>query len=174
MADDAQDEILSFLAALDGGGEIVSTHISRIVLGKTRAFKLKRAVALPYLDFSSPDKRLAMCEREVALNRRTAPALYLGARRVTRAADGGLALDGAGTLVDAIVEMRRFDADALLDRLAARGGLAPSIVEALARTIARFHDNAQVVRDIGGSEAMRRVRDAVRGESARRAAGVGG
>ena len=111
-----------------------------------------------------------MCEREVALDRRTAPALYLGARRVTRAADGGLALDGAGTLVDAIVEMRRFDADALLDRLAARGGLAPSIVEALARTIAHFHDNAQVVRDIGGSEAMRRVETLCEAKSARRAA----
>ncbi len=157
MEIDAQEETLRFLASLDGGGETVATHISRVVLGKTRAFKLKRAVALPYLDFSTPQKRLAMCEREVALNRRTAPTLYLSARRVTREAGDGLALDGAGELVDATVEMRRFDADALLDSLAAKGELTPQIVEPLARNIAGFHAEAAVIRDIGGSDAMRRV-----------------
>jgi aminoglycoside phosphotransferase family enzyme len=154
---DAQEETLRFLASLDGGGEIVSTHISRVVLGRTRAFKLKRAVAFPYLDFSTPDKRLAMCEREVALNRRTAPTLYLGARRVTRDADGGLALDGRGELVDAVVEMRRFDEGALLESFAARGALTPRIIERLARKIAAFHDAAEVIEDGGGSDAMRRV-----------------
>lgn len=153
---DAQEETLRFLASLDGGGEIVSTHISLVVLGQTRAFKLKRAVAFPYLDFSTPRKRLAMCEREVALNRRTAPTLYLGARRVTREADGGLALDGAGELVDAIVEMRRFDEGALLESFAARGALSTQIIEQLARKIAAFHDEAEVIQD-GGSDAMRRV-----------------
>jgi hypothetical protein len=157
MDADAQEETLRFLASLDGGGEIVSTHISRVVLGRSRAFKLKRAVAFPYLDFSTPEKRLAMCEREVALNRRTAPTLYLGARRVTREADGGLALDGAGKLVDAIVEMRRFDDGALLESFAARGALSPQIIEQLARKIAAFHDEAQIIRDIGGSDAMRRI-----------------
>jgi hypothetical protein len=154
---DAQDETLRFLASLDGGGEIVSTHISRVVLGRTRAFKLKRAVAFPYLDFSTPLKRLAMCEREVALNRRTAPRLYLSARRITREAGGGLALDGAGKLVDAIVEMRRFTDGALLDSFAATGALSAHIVEQLARKIAVFHDEAAVIRDGGGSEAMRHV-----------------
>ncbi|MGA8169411.1 MAG: phosphotransferase, partial [Methylocystis sp.] len=157
MEPDAQDETLRFLASLDGGGEIVSTHISRVVLGRTRAFKLKRPVALPYLDFSTPEKRHAMCAREVALNRRAAPALYLGARRVTRDASGALALDGEGKLVDAIVEMRRFEAGALLDSLAARGELTPRIVEQLARSIADLHDQAKIVRDIGGSAAMDRV-----------------
>ena len=157
MTADAQEETLRFLASLDGGGEIVSTHISRVVLGQTRAFKLKRAVAFPYLDFSTPGKRLAMCEREVALNRRTAPTLYLGARRVTREADGALALDGAGELVDAVVEMRRFDDGALLESFAARGALSTQIIERLARKIAAFHDEAEVIREGGGSDAMRRV-----------------
>jgi aminoglycoside phosphotransferase family enzyme/predicted kinase len=157
MDADAQEETLRFLASLDGGGEIVSTHISRVVLGRTRAFKLKRAIAFPYLDFSTPSKRLAMCEREVALNRRTAPTLYLGARRVTRETDGGLALDGAGELVDAIVEMRRFDDGALLESFAARGALSAQIIERLARAIAAFHDEAAIIRESGGSEAMRRV-----------------
>ena len=112
---------------------------------------MKRAVAFPYLDFSTPPKRLAMCEREVALNRRTAPTLYLGARRVTREADGALALDGAGELVDAVVEMRRFDDGALLESFAARGALSTQIIEQLARNIAAFHDEAKVIREAAGA-----------------------
>ena len=80
-----QDEIVDFLAhELGGTPSIRTTHISTVVLGESRVYKLKRNVVFPYLDFSTPEKRLAMCEREVALNRRLAPALYLGARRVTR------------------------------------------------------------------------------------------
>jgi aminoglycoside phosphotransferase family enzyme/predicted kinase len=153
---DPQAETLAFLATLDGGSEVVSTHISHVVLGRTRAFKLKRAVKFPYLDFSTPELRLAMCARETRLNRRLAPTLYLGTRRITREADGHLALDGDGELVDAIVEMRRFPADALLDRRAAQGRLDFATIEALARRIAAFHDAAEVAPN-GGAEAMRRV-----------------
>ena len=76
---------------------------------------------LPYLDFSTPALRLAMCERELALNSRFAPALYLGVRHVTRERDGSLALDGAGAFVDAVVEMRRFPDGALFDEMARDG-----------------------------------------------------
>lgn len=154
----SQNEVVAFLSALDGGAmSVVATHISIVVVCRTRAFKLKRAVVFPYLDFSSPQKRLAMCEREAALNRRTAPALYLGARRITRAAGGALAFGGAGDLVDAVVEMRKFDEDALFDRLAASGRLTKEMIEALAQTIAAFHDSAEVDRERGGLSGMARV-----------------
>jgi aminoglycoside phosphotransferase family enzyme/predicted kinase len=159
MSIDPQEETLRFLTSLDDGDGVSTTHISHVVLGRSRAFKLKRAVAFPYLDFSTAQKRLAMCEREVALNQRTAKSLYLGAHRITRATNGGLELDGAGELVDAVVEMRRFDDQALLDKLAAADRLTPEIVEALARRIAAFHDQSAIVRSRGGLEAMSRVVD---------------
>jgi uncharacterized protein len=86
-----------------------------------------------------PRRRLAFCEREVVLNRRTAPEHYLGVRRITRQRRWA-GLDGAGALVDAVVEMRRFDQDALLDRLATRGALTAPLMERLAVEIARLHD----------------------------------
>ena len=95
-----QKEILDFLSRRLGAPEIVQTHISTVLLGEDRVFKVKRPVRLPYLDFSTRDRRLAMCEREIALNRRFSPGLYLGLRRVTREPDGGLALDGAGDALD--------------------------------------------------------------------------
>ena len=157
METDPQDETLRFLSTLDGAEQVISTHISRVVLGATRVFKLKRAIVFPYLDFSTPEKRLAFCEREAALNARLAPRLYLGARRVTREANGRLALDGAGALVDAVVEMRRFPDDALLETRAREGLLSAAEIERLAFSLARFHDGAEIARAKGGAKAMRAV-----------------
>jgi aminoglycoside phosphotransferase family enzyme/predicted kinase len=119
--------------------ETFETHISIVFLAGRRALKLKRAVRLPYVDLSTAGRRLAMAEREVSLNRRTAPKLYVGFRRVTRENDGRLALDGRGGLVDAVVEMVRFEQDALFDRMALRGALTPALLTRLAGEIARFH-----------------------------------
>ena len=62
----------------------------------SRAYKLKRAVRFDYLDFSTSERRRALCEAEVRLNRRTAPSLYRGVIAVTRQSDGTYALGGDG------------------------------------------------------------------------------
>lgn len=143
MPADNQDKTRAFLAnalARLGGGEEIKTHISHLFIGGERVWKLKRAVRLPYADFSTAQQRLACCQREVTLNRRTAPGHYLGVRRITLGPDG-LEFDGPGELVDAVVEMRAFDQTGLLDRLATRGELAPCTAERLATAIAQLHDS---------------------------------
>ncbi len=160
MTADRQEEVVEFLKQSAQTGDpghtarIIRTHISVIVLRGDKAWKLKRAIRLPYLDFSTPERRLQACEKEVMLNRRTAPSLYLGARRITRAADGRLELDGAGALVDAVVEMRRFEDDSLLSLSAAQGWLDPLLLESLARGIARFHAQADVALEADGAARM--------------------
>lgn len=157
----AQDETVAFLAARLRATETVATHISVVILGRDRVYKLKRAVRLPYLDFSTPALRLDMCEREVTLNRRFSPQLYLGVRRVTRETDGRLALDGAGAVVDAVVEMRRFPDDALLARMAGDGRLTRDMIERLARKTAAAHDTAAPDRARGGAAAMATIIDSM-------------
>jgi hypothetical protein len=154
-----QSETITFLKATGLGlsVETVSTHISVVVLGGDRALKLKRAVRFPYLDFSTAEHRLAACQAELRLNRRTAPNLYLGVRRITRETDGRLALDGAGCLVDAVVEMRRFAQEALFDNMAQRGALTPTLITDLARRIAAFHRDAVVSFDHGGADGIAAV-----------------
>ncbi|MFA7668285.1 MAG: AAA family ATPase [Burkholderiaceae bacterium] len=158
-----QSDILDFLknAPVDVGnaGEvrIIQTHISIIVLKGDKAFKLKRAIVLPYADFSTAALRAATCEQEVILNRRTAPTLYLGTRRITRENDGQLAFDGQGELVDAVVEMRRFDEDTLFSRLAAAGRLDRPLLTALARNIAEFHAQAEIIRTDAGADPIAAV-----------------
>ncbi len=158
-----QSEVCSFLGAPDTFGvpavEEIDTHISRIFLAGDRVYKLKRAVKLPYADFSAPEIRRATCDKEVALNAAHAPGLYFGTRRITRAASGGLEFDGTGPLVDAVVEMARFEQDALFDQMASRGDLTAAQMTELAYTIARFHAAAPVVRDTTGVQNLAVVLD---------------
>ena len=137
----------------------IETHISIVFLGGSRAWKLKRAVQFDYIDASTADRRKVLCEKEVQLNRRTAAALYLRVVAVTREADGSLALAGSGTPVDWVVEMNRFDQDALLDRVAQQGRLDVSMMARLAAAVATFHREAEPRRDHGGSAGMRWVID---------------
>jgi aminoglycoside phosphotransferase family enzyme/predicted kinase len=142
-----------------GPVEVIETHISRIFLAGDRAFKMKRAVKLPYADFSTPALRLAACRKEVELNAMSAPGLYLGVREIVRDEGGGLALGGDGEPVDAVVEMKRFDQSALLDRMALAGALTPALMTETARMIARFHRDAPVVHAGGGAANLAGVLD---------------
>lgn len=160
---DDQAEVIAFLAdsATHHGEavECVETHISIIFLAGNRAYKLKRAVAFDYLDFSTPERRRVMCQAEVRLNRRTAPAIYKGVLPITRAADGSLSLGGEGEPVDWVVRMARFDQSQLLDRLAQSQALSIALIDRLGRTIAAFHRDAAVRIHRGGAHGMRLVVD---------------
>lgn len=145
-----------------GGGSVrrIDTHSASVFLAGDRAWKLKRPVRLGYLDFSTPEKRRAVLEAELRLNRRTAPALYLGLHRITREADSTLALDGTGEPIDWLLEMRRFPDGALLDERVASGeGLDDALVLALAGQIVALHASADAVRLPDGAARLRRVAD---------------
>lgn len=139
-----QDEALAILAdPARYGGETpvrIDTHISSVFLAGDRARKLKRAVAFPFLDFSTPAKREAACRAELDVNRRWAPDLYLGVEPVSR----------GGEVLDWVVVMRRFDGAGLWDARAARGDLGPGDMRALADVLAAAHDAAEPAPAHGG------------------------
>src|SRR5690242_4546414 len=101
--------------------DVVETHASWVFLAGDRAYKVKKPVVLPFLDYGTLDRRRAMCREEVRLNRRLAPRIYLGTvALVQREGRFALVPDEAAEaeeLVDVAVEMRRFADD---DTLAAR------------------------------------------------------
>lgn len=155
-----QTEVIAFLSRPDSypGGvrrvERIETHASVVFLAGERAFKLKRAVRFPYLDYSTKELRRRFCHAEVRINRRTAPDIYLGVVAVTRDSEGHLHLGGAGAPVDWLVEMVRFDQDVLFDRLAQQGVLDRFAMEDLADAVARFHEQAERRPDAGGAGAI--------------------
>ncbi|HVI52098.1 MAG TPA: AAA family ATPase [Candidatus Sulfotelmatobacter sp.] len=155
---DDQSACLAFLsdpAHLGQPGPVVriDTHISAIFLAGDRAFKLKRAVSLPFLDFSRLEQREKACRAELAVNRRSAPELYLGLKAVTRESNGRLCFDGKGEVLDWVVEMRRFEQDAQYDRLAA--SLTRDDANDLADTVADFHRAAEPRPAWGGVQGLR-------------------
>ena len=141
--------------------ERMDTHGAIIFLAGDRAYKLKRAVKLAYLDFSTLEKRRAVCGRELELNRRTAPGLYLGLIPVTRDERGGLRLGGSGEAVDWLIEMRRFGQEQLFDRLARAGKLEPALLERLVRHIEAFHRDAPRHTDAAWPDSLVGVADTV-------------
>jgi hypothetical protein len=158
-----QREVIEFLSssATHNGAAVerVETHSAIVFLAGARALKLKRAVLFDYLDFSTSDRRRAMCEAEVRLNQRTAPGIYRGLLPIVRAENGSLRLGGTGSVVDWVIDMTRFDQDSLLDRIAARGEPDLALMTSLASHIAGFHSNAAARRDHGGRPGMAWVID---------------
>jgi aminoglycoside phosphotransferase family enzyme/predicted kinase len=129
------------------------TACARIFLAGDTAFKVKRRVELGYLDYSTPDLRLWALERELAFNQAAASDIYRAVRRVTRAPAGGLELDGPGPVVEHVLEMRRFDEDAVLS--AQPWALDGALAEALGRTVAQAHAAAPLRPLGGGGKALK-------------------
>jgi aminoglycoside phosphotransferase family enzyme/predicted kinase len=160
---DGQRRVIAFLRdpASYGAGvervEIVETHISLVFLAGGRAYKLKRAVKLPYLDFSTAERRRQACEAELALNRRTAPSLYLELGRLARNAKGAVGFSREGEALDWVVVMRRFDQALAFDALAQKGALDRRMIDRLADHIAEFHASAERCPCYGGAAALREV-----------------
>jgi hypothetical protein len=160
-----QQPLLAWLSRPEayGGGvdrvERIDTHVSSVFLAGERAFKLKRAVRLPYLDYSTPERRCCACAAELRINAAIAPALYRRVAAITREADGRFALDGRGEPVDWLVEMARFDQDSLFDRLADQGLLDPATVLALADAIAACHAAAPPCLDVDPAAMLGQVID---------------
>jgi uncharacterized protein len=130
-----------------GFAAVAETHAGIVFFVGDRAYKLKKALDLGFLDFSTREARLTACQREVALNRRLAPDVYLGVADV-------LGVDGEPC--DHLVVMRRMPADRRLSSLAASGAPVDEHLERLAVLLARFHETAAssaVVDEAAGRDA---------------------
>jgi uncharacterized protein len=133
------------------------THGAVVFLAGDEAWKIKRAVRFPYMDFSTLDKRKAVCAREVEINRRFAPELYLACVPITRTRDGRLGLDGAGEPLEWAVRMRRFDQTALLSRIAREGPLPLDLARDLADAVHASHCAAAPVPGMQGAHRFERL-----------------
>lgn len=116
---------------------IYRTHISSVIVCGHYAYKLKRPVRLPFVDFSSAALRREDCKRELRMNQRTAPGLYLGIVKITGKTEHPV-LKGSGPTIDWAVKMRRFKQSALLSRLIARGELSEKHARCLGQHLAEY------------------------------------
>ncbi|WP_108881515.1 AAA family ATPase [Anderseniella sp. Alg231-50] len=148
-----QAEVITFLrdassyAGLVQSVEVIETHAAMVFLTENEAFKIKKAVTFPYLDFGTVKKRKAACEHELRINQPHAPQIYLDVIVITREASGDLALGGAGKPVEWVLHMRRFPDNSLLGDVIRTDGVSADYLDRLADEIGRYQGEARVVRD---------------------------
>ncbi len=117
---------------------LVETHISWVVLTGPYAYKIKKALNLGFLDFSTLEQRRFFCQEEIRLNGRLAPEIYLAAIPI-HGTPGAPRLAGPGSIIEYAVKMRQFPQEDLLDRLVEKGELSAGHIDTIATLVARFH-----------------------------------
>jgi len=125
------------------------THAAVVFLVGDSAYKMKKPVQLGFLDFSTEPARREACHREVALNRRLAPDVYLGVADVTRP---------DGRPCEHLVVMRRMPEERRLSTLIAAGAPVDEELRCIARLVAAFHGRSERSPDIaaaGSRDALR-------------------
>jgi hypothetical protein len=135
------------------GAELISTHISWVLLGKEFVHKIKRPAKFSFLDFTTLERRKLFCEEEVRLNKRLSPDIYLGVVPVTLDKDGTVTLGGSGRTIDYAVKMRKLPNERRMDILLAQGKVDDGHISAIADMIADFHKKIDVINDKGYSSA---------------------
>lgn len=124
----------------------IETHGSAVFLAGERAYKVKRAVCFPFMDFSTLARREEACRAEIQINRPNAPEIYLDVVAITRDRQGHLAINGRGEPIEWAVCMRRFDVATTFDRLAENGQLSQSDLDGAVDTIVAFQKRAPLRR----------------------------
>jgi len=122
---------------------LVETHISWVLLTQQHAYKLKKPVHLPFVDFSTLALRKHFCEEELRLNRHLAPDLYLSVVPICGSPQAPR-IGGPGEPIDHAVCMHPFAPGALLSEQLGAGTLLPEHLEDLARRVATFHQHAPI------------------------------
>ncbi len=153
MIPPAQGDTAALLERLVGRAPL-ETHISALFLGADTVFKLRKAVRLPFVDFTPLEARHRAALRELELNAPHAPGMYRDVVAVVRRGDGSLALGGEGTPVDWVVRMARVPAGDFLDEVAARGPLAAELLDSLGDAVAAYLAAAPVRAGDGVAEQL--------------------
>ena len=135
-----QADVVEFLRGLAGSAPL-ETHISLVFVGADTVWKLKKAVRLAFLDFTSIESRRRFALRELELNSAAAPGLYRDVVPIVRRADGALDFGDPGdrSAIDWVLRMARVPAGDFLDAIAMAGGLHADLLDALGDAVAAFH-----------------------------------
>ncbi|MEP0134442.1 MAG: hypothetical protein ABJJ25_13055 [Eudoraea sp.] len=127
------------------GVKLIETHISWVILTDQYVYKIKKPIEFSFLNFSTLEKRKEYCEKEVTLNKRLVPAMYLEVLPIKKSNGKYHILDIEGTIIDYAVLMRRMDETKKLDLLLAHGTVKAASIIKLADVLVSFHQEAVIV-----------------------------
>jgi uncharacterized protein len=125
--------------------EWVETHTAWVLLTQQYAYKIKKPVQFSFLDFSTLEKRHFFCERELMLNRRLAPYIYLKVWPIRQQLDQIFIGIGPGTVIDYCLQMKRMDSTREMDKLLVKNQVTEAEVKEIALELAAFHKKANLI-----------------------------
>lgn len=123
------------------------THLSYLFFTPDHVYKIKKPVDFGFLDFTSINKRLFYCQREVELNRRLCPHIYLDVVKVTREGKR-FRIEGSGDPTEFAVKMKRLPADRMLSELLKHDKVTEAMIGTIAEKVAGFHNVAKTAPEI--------------------------
>ena len=130
----------------NGPVTFTETHISRLYFTSRHVYKIKKALDLGFVDFSSLTQRHQYCLEEIRLNRRLCPQTYLGVLPIYFG-EKGYQLKGPGEIQEYTVLMKRLPEDQMLDRkINIKDPHLEEDMAPLGRLLALFHKSAEIVR----------------------------
>jgi aminoglycoside phosphotransferase family enzyme/predicted kinase len=150
-----QQEVARFLSSLSGGPP-KETHISAVFVGKETVWKLKKAVKMPFLDFSTVENRAHFLHRELAVNQPAAPGIYRDVVAISRRSDGTLELGGQNP-IDWVLRMAPVPPDDFLDVIASNGPLTSALLDGLGDCVAAYHARLAPVPGIDSATGLLRI-----------------
>lgn len=133
--------------AIDGPIVLHETHISWVFLAGDFAYKIKKPILNPFLDYSSLSKRHHACEEEIRLGKRYAKDLYLAVVPISLDA-GRVTVNGKGQPIEFAVQLRRFEENSLMRNRLEANQVTVQEIENFARYLGSFHRNAEVPKSI--------------------------
>jgi aminoglycoside phosphotransferase family enzyme len=121
--------------------EVKQTHISYIFLTRKFVYKVKKAVNLGFLDFTTLEKRRFFCEKELVLNRRLCGDMYLEVVPVNKA--DSIKISGKGVTVEYALKMKRMPEERIMTKLLEENNVDMRLIDRMAETVAEFHSKAK-------------------------------
>jgi aminoglycoside phosphotransferase family enzyme len=121
--------------------ELIQTHISFVFLTKSFVYKMKKAIDLGFLDFTTLEKRRFFCEKELELNKRLCEDMYLEVVPINRSSI--IRIKGEGETVEYAVKMKRMPQESMLNRLLEENKVDNELIDRIAKIIAEFHSKAE-------------------------------
>ena len=135
------------------GIELKQTQMSFIFLTDNFVYKVKKPVNLGYLDYTTLEKRHFYCHREIELNQRLCPNVYLSVVSISKD-KGNFIIEGQGKAIEYAVKMRRLPQEAMMDVLLTNNQVSPEMVNNVARKLAEFHQKAEIVSGFGDLDTI--------------------
>lgn len=136
--------------------ELAQTQMSFAFLTDQFVYKVKKAVDLGYLDYTTLEKRRFFCQKEIELNRRLCPETYLGVVPITQDR-GAIRIGGRGEAIEYAVKMRRLPQKAMMDVLLADNRVSAEMITGVAQKLAAFHQEAETNAEISAFGEIKAV-----------------